>query len=153
MSMPPADPHLEYSGRLESARGQLSRLDRRHRALGYAKLIIGLATLIVAVWLLKFHARYIAFFLVPAAGYVVLAILHERVIRARRRSSRIIAFYERGLARLGDNWPGTGNTASTTCSPIIPMRAIWICSGAARCLSSCARHRRRRASKLWPTGC
>ena len=67
---------------------QLARLDRRHRALGYAKLSVGVATLMVAVWLLKYHPQYIAFFLVPAAGYVVLAILHERVIRARRRYSR-----------------------------------------------------------------
>ena len=119
MSISP-DPHLEYSVRLEAARGQLSRLDRRHRALGYAKLIMGLATLVVAVWLLKYHARYIAFFLVPAAGYLVLAILHERVIRARQRSSQSIAFYERGLARLDDRWPGTGNAGEHYLQPDHP---------------------------------
>ncbi len=108
MSMPSADPHIEYSGRLELARGNLSRLDGRHRTLGYAKLIVGLTTLVIAVWLLKYHAHYIAFFLVPAAFYLVLAIFHERVIRARRRYSRIIAFYERGLARLDDHLAGYG---------------------------------------------
>ncbi len=118
--MPSADPHLEYSSRLEAARGNLSALDRRHRALGYAKLIVGLATLVVAVWLLKYHARYIAFFLVPAAIYLGLAVLHERVIRARQRYSRIIAFYERGLARLDDSWPGTGNAGEHYLQPDHP---------------------------------
>ncbi|MGB8887144.1 MAG: mismatch repair protein [Candidatus Korobacteraceae bacterium] len=118
--MPSADPHIEYSGRLELARGDLSRLDRRHRTLGYAKLIVGLATLIVAVWLLKYHPHFIALFLVPAAVYLVLAILHERVIRARQKHSRIIAFYERGLARLDGSWPGTGNTGEQYLQPDHP---------------------------------
>ncbi len=118
--MPSTDPHIEYSGRLELARGDLSRLDRRHRTLGYAKLIVGLATLIVAVWLLKYHPHFIALFLVPAAVYLVLAILHERVIRARQKHSRVIALYERGLARLDGSWPGTGNTGEQYLQPDHP---------------------------------
>ncbi len=118
--MPSADPHVEYSGRLASARGNLSRLDGRHRTFGYAKLIVGLTTLVIALWLLKYHPHYIAFFLVTAAFYVVLAILHERVIRARQRYSRIIAFYERGLARLDDRWPGTGNSGDQYLKPDHP---------------------------------
>lgn len=118
--MSSADPHLEYSGRLASARDNLSQLDRRHRAIGYAKLIVGLATLVIAVWLLKYYPRSIAFFLVPAAAFVVLSILHERVIRARQRCSRIMAFYERGLARLDDRWPGTGNSGEQYLQPDHP---------------------------------
>jgi hypothetical protein len=120
MSMPSTDPHIEYSNRLESARGNLSRLDGRHRTLGYAKLIVGLATLLIAVWLLKYHPHYIAWFLVPAVFYLVLAIFHERVIRARQRCSRITAFYERGLARLNDCWPGTGNSGEQYLHPDHP---------------------------------
>ena len=120
MSMPSADPHIEYSSRLESARGNLSRLDSRHRTLGYAKLVVGLATLVIAVWLLKYHPHSIAWFLVPAAIYLVLAIFHERVIRARQRGSRITAFYERGLARLNDSWPGTGNSGEQYLHPDHP---------------------------------
>jgi hypothetical protein len=120
MSTPSTDPHVEYSGRLESARGNLSHLDRRHRILGYAKLIVGLATLIVAVWLLKYHPHSIAWFLAPAAIYLALAIFHERVIRARQRGSRIVAFYERGLARLNDRWAGTGNSGEHYLHPDHP---------------------------------
>ena len=118
--MSSSDPHIEYSGRLESARGNLSRLDRRHRTLGYAKLTLGLATLVIAVGLVKYHPHYVALFLVPAAVYLVLAVLHERVIRARQRCSRIITFYERGLARLGDHWPGTGNSGEQYLQPDRP---------------------------------
>ncbi|MGC2111474.1 MAG: mismatch repair protein [Candidatus Korobacteraceae bacterium] len=108
--MPSTDPHIEYSDRLGAARANLARLDRRHRTIGYAKLIVGFGTLVVAVWLLKYHPVYIAFFLVPAAGFALLAILHERVMRSRRHGSRIIGFYEHGLARLEDRWQGMGTT-------------------------------------------
>ena len=93
---------------MAAARAELARLDLRHRSLGYAKLIVGFGTLIVAVWLLKYHPTYIAFFLAPAAVFALLAVLHERVIRTRRRASRVIGFYERGVARLEDRWQGMG---------------------------------------------
>ena len=47
-------------------------------------------------------------FLLPVAAFIVLARRHERVIRQRDEAARAIAFYERGLARIEDRWPGTG---------------------------------------------
>jgi hypothetical protein len=41
--------------------------------------------------------------------FVVLVVLHDRVIQARTRAERAAAFYERGLARLGDAWMGRGD--------------------------------------------
>ena len=103
-----SDPHIEYTERLAKARQQRAGLDRRHRTLGYAKLSVGLGTALAAIWLLKYHPAYIAYFLAPAAVFVVLAVLHERVIRARRRCVRVFEFYERALARLEDCWQGMG---------------------------------------------
>ncbi|MGH9310758.1 MAG: MutS-related protein, partial [Vicinamibacterales bacterium] len=45
---------------------------------------------------------------VPAAAFAWLAHRHDRVLRARDAAQRGLAFYERGLARLEDRWPGTG---------------------------------------------
>ena len=48
--------------------------------------------------------------LLPAAAFIVLVRQHDRVIRKRDAAARAIAFYERGLARIEDRWPGTGET-------------------------------------------
>ncbi len=103
------DPHIEYSSRVQMARAALTELDRRHRLIGYTKLAVGVATVVISVWLLKYHASYLPLFLVPVAAFVALNVLHERVIRARQQSSRLIAFNDRGLARLEDRWQGGGN--------------------------------------------
>ncbi len=36
--------------------------------------------------------------------------LHDRTLRARDAAARAVTFYERGLARIGDRWIGTGET-------------------------------------------
>ncbi len=41
--------------------------------------------------------------------YLLLAIFHERTLRARRRAESAAAFYQRGIARIEDNWSGTGS--------------------------------------------
>ncbi|MGH9589798.1 MAG: MutS-related protein [Terracidiphilus sp.] len=41
-------------------------------------------------------------------AFVILAIFHEFVLRRIRKIDALIAFYERGLARLEDRWAGTG---------------------------------------------
>ena len=47
---------------------------------------------------------------VPAAGFVALAVVHDRVLTALDRARRAVAVYERGLARVEDRWSGTGPT-------------------------------------------
>ena len=46
----------------------------------------------------------------PGVVFLALVVVHERVIRARRRCERAAAFYERGLARLDHRWAGQGET-------------------------------------------
>ena len=45
---------------------------------------------------------------VPAVVFVVLIVLHDRVIQARVGATRAVRWYERGLARIEDRWPGDG---------------------------------------------
>ena len=46
--------------------------------------------------------------LVPVAAFGALIVVHDKVIRSRKRAQRVVEFYESGLARLGDRWAGTG---------------------------------------------
>lgn len=48
--------------------------------------------------------------IVPLVAFVVLIVMHDRVVRERRRQQTAIAFYERGLARVEGRWSGTGDT-------------------------------------------
>ncbi len=40
--------------------------------------------------------------------YVILGVAHEGVLRTIRKIDALIAYYERGMARLEDRWAGTG---------------------------------------------
>lgn len=44
----------------------------------------------------------------PAAVFVALLVLHEKVLRRLRRSRRAEKYYEQGIARLEDRWVGAG---------------------------------------------
>jgi hypothetical protein len=80
----------------------------RERLAGYFQL--GLAAFCL-VWIL-FRLRHLSktdlLLLIPIAVFVVLAILHGRLIREVASCSRSIRFYEQGLARLDGSWAGKG---------------------------------------------
>jgi MutS domain V len=104
------DPHAEYNRRIENFQQILSRKESQHRQIGNAKLIIILGGLVVA-WLSLGKDLFSAYWLfVVAAIYVVLAIVHESVLRSRTNSETAVAYYRRGVARMEDRWAGTGET-------------------------------------------
>lgn len=103
-------PEKEYRRRLALLEIERAQLEKRHSILGYIKLAILVSGAIVAVWILAAHIDWIHFVLIPAILFVIVAVIHERVLRATRRCTRIIGFYERGLARLSDQWAGKGET-------------------------------------------
>lgn len=101
-------PRAEYSHRLETSEVALAAVESYHRRLGYLKLMM-LAACAAVLWLAILDQKVSAWWLlVPALAYVVLAIVHQRVLRARRRRVSVAAFYRRGLARIDDTWAGTG---------------------------------------------
>ncbi len=94
-----------YVQRLAERKGiAASRLVREKR-ISISRLIAIAATIGVAFW--KLVAA-----LVPLVVFVVLVVWHERVIRARKRAENGTAFYERGLARIDDEWQGRGDAGS-----------------------------------------
>jgi hypothetical protein len=107
---PSSDPRAEYARRLETLRTTQAKYENQHRRLGVSKLALGGATLVVIG--LALAAKVISVFWVaaPLAAIVVLAVIHERILKRRERCSRAVAYYERALARLENRWMGTGET-------------------------------------------
>jgi hypothetical protein len=133
-------PAAVYSERLEALERAQSQERRREKLLGYAKLALAAITIVAAALLLR-HLRAIELLLVPVAGFIVLAVLHENVLRSIRMRARSINFYERGLARLEYRWAGTGETGERFLDPSHP------------CSNCCARRARVPAKRRWPRGC
>ena len=103
-------PRTEYLRRLQALKTTQARCERQHQWLGVSKLVLGGVTLIVIG--LALAAKVISVFWVaaPLAAIVVLAVIHERVLKRRERCSRTVAYYERALARLENRWAGAGET-------------------------------------------
>jgi DNA mismatch repair ATPase MutS len=104
------DPKSEYARRLETLRQSESLLDRRHKSLGRVNLVTALAGLVVIVMALDSRSVSILWALVPGAALALSETFHSRALRALQQCRRAIAFYERGLARLGNRWIGSGET-------------------------------------------
>jgi hypothetical protein len=99
-----------YRQRLETRRAALARWQARHVQLGNARLALLVAGAVLAWLVFGRGALPVAVLALPLAAFVALVIWHDRVLQARRRAERAVSFYEQGLARLTDTWPGTGET-------------------------------------------
>ena len=87
----------------------MERERKRHFWLGYAKLAGFLAGAIAAWILLHTHGPYVLL-LIPIAIFAALIVMHAGVLRRLEKFGRVTEFYSRGLARLEDQWAGTGET-------------------------------------------
>jgi hypothetical protein len=104
------DPRAEYARRLDVFAKQIEAEDRRHLALGNAKLAAIVAE-IAGIWLVLAKALFAPYWLLaPVVIYLALAIAHEYVLRAKRRGEVASEYYRRGIARMEDRWAGTGPT-------------------------------------------
>ena len=104
-SAPPAE---EYARRLALRREAAGALARRERWLSHARLLVFLGAAVGAWFVFVRDSASALVLLPPALCFVVLVLLHDRTIRARKRTERAAALYERGLARLEDRWIGGG---------------------------------------------
>ena len=112
-------PHSAYSRRLLENQARIARGQLWDRRLGYTKVVIFLVSAAFAVALLH-HPMRLLFLLIPAALFVILAVVHEKVLRWLRERRRVSQFYERGLARLEDRWMGTGEPGDRFLDPAHP---------------------------------
>jgi hypothetical protein len=94
-----------YLERLGTRRQSISESRKRERTISIVRLLLIGATIAVAFW-----SVWAA--LIPLIAFLVLVVLHERVVRIRKRAESGAAFYERGLARIDDAWAGTSDAGS-----------------------------------------
>jgi hypothetical protein len=80
------------------------RLDAR---VSTARLAIAGAAAVLA-WLIYSGVLSLWSIVLPAAAFLALVILHDRVIRQRDLTARSVDFYDRGIARIEGRWAGTG---------------------------------------------
>jgi hypothetical protein len=114
-----ADPAERYQSRLIELERVQSDDRKQERRLGYAKVAVAFVTILSAIVLL-YYTRMLWMLLVPAAVFVYLAVLHENRLHAIRGRSRSIQFFERGLARIHDQWAGKGETGDRFLDPAHP---------------------------------
>jgi hypothetical protein len=112
-------PHAIYSQQIRQRLEERATQRRRDRILGYSKL----ALVVLGIFFAARSVHELGEFgplLATIAAFVLLAILHELVLRRIRRIDLVVAFYERGLARLEDRWPGTGQDGAQFIRPSHP---------------------------------
>ena len=107
---PSPAPAAEYEARLAARRASLALADAAYRSTSTARFLTFVAGLVVA-WLALDRAVLPAIaILVPVLAFVGLVLRHGRITHERDRCRGAVRYYERGLARLGETWPGTGTT-------------------------------------------
>ena len=91
-----------YVQRLAERNGTAASLRERERRISMGRLLLIAATIAIAFW-------SVLAALVPLAAFVVLVVMHDRAVRARKRAESGASFYERGLGRFDDAWQGRGD--------------------------------------------
>ena len=105
-----AEPKAEYEKRLEKYLNVIAEKDRVHLRVGYAKLAV-IASGMLLLWsVLANHLPPAFWLIVPIAAYLLLTILHGRVLREKARANTAADFYRKGIARIEDRWSGGGQT-------------------------------------------
>lgn len=112
-----------YPARLRQQQALAAKLARLDFRLGAAKLALVLVGLLAA-WLAVFGQYFSAHWLwLPGAVLLALFLAHDRVVRQRARAQRLVSFYQGGIARLEDRWPGVGMTGLEFLDPQHPYAA------------------------------
>ncbi len=102
------DPRAEYQQRLEARRRIVEHHDRLHIRLGNLRLAVALLGAAMA-WMAFAERSWPSWLLAgPVVVFVALAVVHERILRARAKAERAARFYQRGLDRIGNRWAGQG---------------------------------------------
>jgi hypothetical protein len=111
------NPVAEYQRRLAERSAVADRDQSRFRSIGNARLAVGIAGVIVAFFVFGETVISPLWLLIPAVAFAVLVVVHSRVVERLERAQRAAAFYQRGLARLENQWIGTGEAGERFRSP------------------------------------
>ena len=102
------DPRAEYESRLAARRKAVAALERRSDWIANGRFAVFVLALVLAWLTLWARAMSPWWLAVPVLAFGALVIAHDRALRAKARTTAAVTFYERCLARLNDQWAGTG---------------------------------------------
>jgi hypothetical protein len=102
------DPIAEYTARREAFHSKKHLLAAQFVRIGNLRLAVALAGAVIAWFVFVSHQLTPWTLVAPAAAFIILAVFHQKIARRRTLATRAIAFYDRGLARLNDEWAGKG---------------------------------------------
>ena len=114
-----AEPRIEYERRRAARLLEATRQMGRFRTIGILRLAVLAAGLALA-WFVYHGLSAPWWLLLPVVAFFALADWQGRITRVRRRSERVAALYDQGLARLDDRWAGTGATGERFIEPSHP---------------------------------
>ena len=110
--MTAVDPRGEYDRRLAQIARDIADAEKRHLTFSNLRLLL-FAVFALMAWLAFARAvLHPAWLAIPAVAFVMLMVMHARVLNTRDRLHGARRYCERGLARLGDAWAGSGADGS-----------------------------------------
>ncbi|MEP6547447.1 MAG: mismatch repair protein [Gammaproteobacteria bacterium] len=98
----------QYAQRLRAREASLAQLNRLHARLGGVRLAVGAAFLFTAWLCFGRFALAPAWLLIPVAAFIGLVFYHQRVRTRGAQAHRAVEFYRAGIARMADQWRGSG---------------------------------------------
>lgn len=116
-------PRETYEAGVARAEAWSADLERRIRGLGLARIVVAMAGLGGIAAIVWGHAPAAVWGLVAflAVLFVALVIVHGRAFAAKERAVRMLAFHQRGLARLGAGWRSFASTGAGRAPPDHPF--------------------------------
>ncbi len=106
----PRHPLSEYRLRRDARLADAAEWAAHERALSWSRLCIALAGLALLWPVLVTRALPLAWLALPATAFGLAVVVHDRVIRARRRAERAAACWDLAVARHEGGWIGRGST-------------------------------------------
>ena len=97
-----------YSARIAERKLERERRGKKVSWVSYARLLVFVVGVAMAWFVWETDSVPWPWLLAPAAAFAVLMSWHARLYEGLRQAERSEKFYTRGLARLRDEWPGSG---------------------------------------------
>lgn len=98
----------EYARRAGERRSVAEEQERRFRTIGYLRLAAGVSAALLAFFVFGGPEISPFWLALPVGTFIVLAVLHARVVQTLELARRALRFYEQGLTRVEDRWMGKG---------------------------------------------
>lgn len=109
-------PQEEYRQRLAHREQRVLGFEQLHGRIGLVRLLLAAATLAAGWAFFRLHYPWWVL-AAPIAAFLGAVAYHNSVLRRLSRARRAVRFYQNGLARIEDRWPGTGSGGERFDSP------------------------------------